>query len=51
VTDAPQNVYDDPAFFAGYAALRETESGLNAVLEQPAFARMLPAHGRPRHPL
>lgn len=43
MTDAPQNVYDDPAFFAGYAALREAESGLNAVLEQPAFARMLPA--------
>jgi 2-polyprenyl-3-methyl-5-hydroxy-6-metoxy-1,4-benzoquinol methylase len=41
--DAPQNIYDDPAFFAGYAALREAESGLNAVLEQPAFARLLPA--------
>jgi SAM-dependent methyltransferase len=38
-----QNIYDDPAFFAGYAALRESESGLNAVLEQPALARLLPA--------
>lgn len=38
----PQNVYDDPTFFAGYAALRETESGLNAVLEQPALHRLLP---------
>lgn len=40
---APQNVYDDPAFFEGYAALRRTESGLNAVLEQPAFHRLLPS--------
>lgn len=43
MSDKPQNVYDDPVFFAGYAALRETESGLNAVLEQPALARLLPA--------
>jgi SAM-dependent methyltransferase len=42
VTDTPQNIYDDPTFFAGYAALREVESGLNAVLEQPALARLLP---------
>ncbi|MGK9169071.1 class I SAM-dependent methyltransferase [Inquilinus limosus] len=41
--DTPQNIYDDPVFFAGYAALREAESGLNAVLEQPALARLLPA--------
>jgi SAM-dependent methyltransferase len=40
--DAPQNVYDDPAFFAGYAELRRNESGLNAVLEQPALRRLLP---------
>lgn len=38
----PQNVYDDPTFFAGYAELRRTESGLNAVLEQPALLRRLP---------
>ena len=38
----PQNVYDDPTFFAGYAELRRTESGLNAVLEQPALHRLLP---------
>ncbi|WP_225768578.1 bifunctional 2-polyprenyl-6-hydroxyphenol methylase/3-demethylubiquinol 3-O-methyltransferase UbiG [Inquilinus sp. Marseille-Q2685] len=43
MTDAPQNIYDDPTFFAGYAALRDAESGLNAVLEQPALARLLPA--------
>lgn len=39
---APQNVYDDPTFFEGYAELRRTESGLNAVLEQPALYRRLP---------
>ncbi|OWJ68796.1 class I SAM-dependent methyltransferase [Inquilinus limosus] len=42
MTDTPQNIYDDPAFFAGYAALRDTEGGLNAALEQPALARLLP---------
>lgn len=41
--DGPQNIYDDPVFFAGYAALRDAESGLNAVLEQPAMARLLPS--------
>lgn len=39
---APQNVYDDAAFFAGYAELRRTESGLNAALEQPALHHRLP---------
>jgi SAM-dependent methyltransferase len=43
MNDGPQNIYDDPVFFAGYAALREAESGLNAVLEQPALARLLPS--------
>jgi SAM-dependent methyltransferase len=37
-----QNIYDDPDFFAGYAELRRTESGLNAALEQPALMRLLP---------
>lgn len=39
---APQNVYDDPEFFAGYAELRRTESGLNKVLEAPARHRLFP---------
>ncbi|OIO06111.1 MAG: SAM-dependent methyltransferase, partial [Desulfovibrionaceae bacterium CG1_02_65_16] len=39
---APQNIYDDPAFFAGYGKLRETGSGLNEVLEQPALWSLLP---------
>jgi SAM-dependent methyltransferase len=38
-----QNIYDDPDFFAGYAELRRTESGLNAALEQPAMMSLLPA--------
>jgi SAM-dependent methyltransferase len=38
----PQNVYDDAAFFAGYKALREQDSGLNGALEVPALRRLLP---------
>jgi hypothetical protein len=29
----PQNIYDNPKFFAQYRALRRSESGLNAALE------------------
>lgn len=39
----PQNIYDDPDFFAGYKHLRDTASGLNEVLEQPALHALLPA--------
>jgi ubiquinone/menaquinone biosynthesis C-methylase UbiE len=39
----PQNIYDDPAFFEGYERLRQSRSGLNEVLEQPALRSMLPA--------
>jgi ubiquinone/menaquinone biosynthesis C-methylase UbiE len=38
----PQNIYDDPRFFAGYKHLRDTDSGLNDVLEQPALHALLP---------
>jgi SAM-dependent methyltransferase len=38
----PQNIYDDPKFFAQYRALRRSESGLNAALEWPALLRLLP---------
>lgn len=38
----PQNIYDNPDFFAVYDSLRETGSGLNEALEQPAFRRLLP---------
>ncbi len=39
---APQNIYDDPRFFAGYTHLRATGTGLNDVLEQPALRSLLP---------
>ena len=38
----PQNVYDDPVFFEGYKNLRQKDSGLNGVLEIPAFHALLP---------
>lgn len=38
----PQNIYDNPDFFAGYEELRRTQTGLNEVLEQPAFRSLLP---------
>jgi SAM-dependent methyltransferase len=38
-----QNIYDDPAFFEGYERLRQSRTGLNEVLEQPALRSMLPA--------
>jgi 2-polyprenyl-3-methyl-5-hydroxy-6-metoxy-1,4-benzoquinol methylase len=38
----PQNIYDNPAFFAGYKELRRNESGLNTALEIPALRRLLP---------
>jgi len=40
--DDPQNIYDNPAFFAGYEELRTSGSGLNEILEQPALWSMLP---------
>ncbi len=42
MSTTPQNIYDDPAFFAGYKKLRETSSGLNEALEQPALWSLLP---------
>jgi hypothetical protein len=38
----PQNVYDDPVFFAGYKALRQNDTGLNGAVEVPALWRLLP---------
>lgn len=37
-----QNIYDDPAFFSGYADLRRNEFSLNNVLEEPAMKKLLP---------
>ncbi len=39
---AEQNIYDDPAFFAGYRAIPRSVEGLAAVYEWPAFQRLLP---------
>lgn len=38
----PQNIYDDPAFFAAYEQFRDSGAGLNDILEQPALWSMLP---------
>jgi SAM-dependent methyltransferase len=39
----PQNIYDDPEFFAGYSKLPRSEHGLRVVYEWAAFQRLLPA--------
>jgi len=41
-TQPPQNIYDDTAFFEGYKALRDADTGLNGALEVPALRRLLP---------
>lgn len=42
-TAIPQNIYDDPTFFAGYKALRHADSGLNGAIEVPALRQLLPS--------
>lgn len=37
-----QNIFDDPEFFEGYKALRETDDNFNVLLEQPAMRKLLP---------
>ena len=37
-----QNIYDNPAFFEGYAQLPRSVQGLNGAPEWPAFKAMLP---------
>ena len=39
----PGNVYDDPAFFAGYSQLPRSRGGLAATPEWPALQGMLPS--------
>lgn len=41
-------LYDNPEFFAGYAALRRNDSGLNGALEEPALRHRLPDVGGAR---
>lgn len=38
----PQNVYDNPDFFAGYSQLRRSREGLAGAPEWPALRSMLP---------
>ena len=38
----PQNIYDDPRFFAGYAQLERFGSGWTKALEHPGFMGLLP---------
>ena len=39
---APQHVYDDPDFLAGYSALERQVSGLAGAAEWPALRLLLP---------
>ena len=39
----PQNAYDNPEFFAGYAKVRENPRSANTVLEGPALRSLLPS--------
>src|SRR5438034_11057589 len=38
----PQNVYDNPDFFAGYSQLRRSREGLAGAPEWPTLRSMLP---------
>src|SRR5262249_1510123 len=40
--EAPQNVYDDPRFFAGYAQMERFGAGWDLAVEQPSFLGLLP---------
>jgi SAM-dependent methyltransferase len=40
--DAPQNVYDDPQFFAGYSGMERFGAGWDRAMEQPSFLSLLP---------
>jgi SAM-dependent methyltransferase len=40
--ERPQNVYDDPAFFAGYSGLERFGAGWDRAMEQPIFLSLLP---------
>jgi SAM-dependent methyltransferase len=40
--DRPQNIYDDPQFFAGYATLERFGAGWERAVELPDFLGLLP---------
>jgi 2-polyprenyl-3-methyl-5-hydroxy-6-metoxy-1,4-benzoquinol methylase len=37
-----QNIYDDPSFFGAYQGMRDTATGINEAIEQPALRALLP---------
>lgn len=39
---SPQNVYDDPTFFAGYQQMRERRDGVHEYVVRPAITALLP---------
>ena len=43
--DGPQNIYDDPRFFAGYATLERFGAGWERAMELPDFLGLLPDPG------
>jgi SAM-dependent methyltransferase len=43
--DGPQNIYDDPQFFAGYATLERFGAGWERAMELPDFLGLLPGLG------
>jgi SAM-dependent methyltransferase len=40
--DRPQNIYDDPQFFAGYSTMERFGAGWQRASEQPIFLGLLP---------
>jgi SAM-dependent methyltransferase len=44
----PQNIYDEPDFFAGYSTLERFGAGWTRALEQPLFLQLLPNLRGPR---
>jgi hypothetical protein len=40
---APQNKYEEPAFFAAYSSMPRSVAGLDAAMEWQAFRALLPA--------
>jgi len=43
VVSEPQNVYDDPRFFAGYSKMERFGAGWERAMERPVFLGLLPA--------
>jgi SAM-dependent methyltransferase len=48
VSDEPQNIYDDPHFFAGYSNMERFSAGWQRAFEWPLFQSLLPQVGGKR---